>query len=380
LHNDVVIEDMIGAERLNDWLSVPHTVFANDPYWVAPLRLSEKERVSPRHNPFFKFGDATFFIAYRNGTPVGRISAQVNRLHLEQHGDSTGHFGFFDCIDDPLIAQALVAAASSWLRARGLKKIRGPMSLTINQEIGVLVDGFHAPPAFMMPHATSTMGKLLETAGLNKAMDVLCYRMSPKDPPPIVERLANLARASDQVSTRHFNMRRFNDEVRVALDVFNDAWSENWGFVPFDAAEIEHLAKEMRPIMRGKFGRIVEINGEPAAMMVVLPDLNNEIATFNGRLLPMNWLKLATAIYMDKWKTARILLLGIRKKYRRSHLAPAILSMLVSDYLVLGREYDLDWVEFSWILETNEPMVKLAETAAGPACKRYRVYEGDIAG
>lgn len=374
----IVIEEVVGKQRLNDWPDVPQAVYTNDPNWVAPLRLSEQERISPKHNPFFKFGEAAFFIAYKDGTPVGRISAQVNRLHLKEHDDATGHFGFFECIDDAQVARQLVAAAENWLSQRGLKRMLGPMSLTINQEVGLLVDGFESPPAFMMPHATPAMGRHLESAGLRKAMDVLCYRMSPKNTPPVFERLAGLITESDQIRIRELDKSRFKEEVRLTLDIFNDGWSDNWGFVPFQEAEVEYLAKEMRPIIRGKFGRIVEISGKPAAMMIVLPDLNHIIAPFGGRLLPFNWMKLASAIYNDMWKTARILLLGIRKQYRHTQLAPAILSLLASDFMALGRSYNLDWVEFSWILETNRPMISLAEAAAGPPCKRYRVYEKDI--
>ncbi len=209
-------------------------------------------------------------------------------------------------------------------------------------------------------------------------MDLLAYRMRPTNSPPGLERLARLALQSGRVKIRHFNMSTYADEVRLIFDIFNDGWSDNWGFVAFSKAEIDAMITQTRPIMRSKFGRIVEIDGVPSAMMVALPDLNRVLAPFKGRLLPLNWAKLVYAIWSDRWKTARIPLLGLRKTLRRTPLALAVLSLLVSEFLQLGRDYDLDWVEFSWILETNEPMVKLAELAAGSPSKVFRIYEAAL--
>ena len=372
---DVVVREVLGSRDVAAWLRVPHAIHAGDPHWVAPLDVSERQRISRTHNPFFKFGDAAFFLAFQGGQPVGRISAQVNHAHLAQHDDATGNFGFFTCCDDQAVADALVGTAAGWLRSRGMMRMVGPMSLSINEEPGALVDGFDTPPAFMMGHASRAAGRLLSDAGLSKAVDLFAYRMSPLVTPREIQRLARLAQQSERVFVRPFDMKHFGRDVRLVLDIFNDGWRENWGFVPFQDAEVEHLIREMRPIMRGKFGRIVEIDGRPAAMMVVLPDLNNVVAPFDGKLFPINWARLAHAVWRDRWRTARILLLGVRQEYRHTVLAPAILSMLASEYMELGRAYDLEWVEFSWILETNEPMRKLAELVAGPPCKTYRVYE-----
>lgn len=375
----VEIRPAEGGRALRDWLDVPERVFAGEASHVPPLRLVERQRVDPRHNPFFRHGEAAFFLVYRGGEPIGRISAQINLAHLERHQDQTGHFGFFDCIDDLAAAKGLVDAAGAWLRQRDLIRMQGPFSLAINQEAGLLVAGFDQPPALMMGQARPWADSLLQACGLTKVVDLNAYRMSPAQPPKRLERLADLARGTESIRIRQLDMHRFGEEVQLVFEIFNDAWSDNWGFVPIGDTEVAAIAAAMRPIMRGKFGLIAEIDGVPAAMLVVLPDLNRVIKSFRGRLLPFNWARLAAAIYADRWKTARIPLLGIRKAYRKSPQAPAVLSLLVAEILALGRTYDLDWVEFSWVLETNREMVALAEMAAGPACKVYRVYEKAIA-
>lgn len=374
----VVVRTLGNGAPLADWLRVPHVVFAGDACWIPPLDLAEKQRISRKHNPLFAAGDAAFFIAYRDGAPVGRISAQIDQRHLSHHRDATGHFGFFDCIDDLAVARSLTGAAVDWLRERGLARMVGPFNLSINEDIGLLVDGFDTPPAILTSHAPRWAGRLLDGCGFTIVVDVLAYRMNPAQQRTEIRRLAALAQRTGRVRIRTVDVARFRDELELLFDIFNDAWSDNWGFVPVGPAEIDAVARDMRPIIRGKFGRIAEIDGVPAAMMVVLPDINRVIAPFGGRLLPFNWVRLVHAIWADRWKTARIPLLGIRKAHRGTPIAAGVLSLLISDFVELGRAYDLDWIEFSWVLETNTQMVKLAELAAGPAVKRYRIYEKSL--
>jgi len=371
----IVVRQVAGPRDVRAWLEVPFVTFAGDPAWIAPLNLVERDRINPRKSPFFAFGEAAFFVAIRDGRPVGRISAQINRRHLEHYKDATGHFGFFNAIDDQSVATALVTAATTWLKARGLQRMIGPFNLTINEETGLLVSGFDIPPAILSSHARPWEGPLLEGCGLRKAADVLAYRMRPSATPNSIGRLAALARRSGHVAVRPLDMSKYAEEARTIFDIFNDAWSDNWGFIPVGDDEIRAMVRETRPFMQGKFGRIVEIDGAPAAMIIVLPDLNSTVADFRGRLLPFNWLKLLLAVRRDRWRTARIPLLGIREQYRGTPFAAAILSLLVHEIIELGRDYDLDWVEFSWVLEKNGPMTALAELAAGPPCKRYRLYE-----
>lgn len=373
--SDISIRRVESSADRRDWLRVPHVVFAGDPSWIAPLHMVEKQRISARHNPFFETGEAAFFVARRQGQVVGRISAQHSRRYLEHHRDATGQFGFFDCIDDVHVARALIDAAAAWLRACGLTRMIGPFNLSINEESGLLVEGFDHAPAIMTSHAPRYAGALLEGCDLRKAMDLLSYRVRPQNFPKQLHRLSKLAEQSERVRVRTIDMRKYADEVAIAFDIFNDAWSDNWGFVPIGRPEIDAMVRDTRPIMRGKFGYIAEIDGVPAAMMILLPDINAVIRSFGGRLLPFNWAKLVRAVWADQWTSARIPLLGIRKAFRGTPLAPAVLSLVIAQTIELSRTYDLGWIEFSWVLETNRAMTALGELSAGPPIKRHRIYE-----
>lgn len=362
------------ARRTKDWLAVPYAVFSGDPAWVPPLNVIERRRISRSHAPFFTFGDAELFVAYRADRPVGRISAQVNRRHLEFHGDRCGHFGFFDCIDDQDAAHALVDAAAAWLRKRGLSSMAGPMNFSLNEECGCLVAGFDTPPAMLMTHARPWTGLLLERAGLSKQIDLYAYRLAPKEMRRAIFDIADHARQRPGVSVRPFDMTRYAQEVRTLVDIFNDAWRHNWGFIPFSPAEIDALLAEMRPLIRGEYGRFVLLNDEPVGVMVGLPNINDAIAPFAGRLLPFNWLKLLWLLKRERIPTARVPLLGIRQAHQSTPIGGELLALLVAEFVQQLYNYDLDWVEFSWVLEINKPMVRLAERAAGPPVKTYRIY------
>jgi hypothetical protein len=367
----VAVED---RKTVGDWLAVPYAVFADDPAWVAPLNFLERRRISRKHAPFFTFGEARFFLAYRGGRPVGRISAQINRRHLERYRDDCGHFGFFDCQNDPDAAQALVGAAADWLRGRGMSRMVGPMNLSVNEECGCLVSGFDTAPAVLMTHARKWTGSLLEAAGLTKKIDLYAYRLTPGTLPRRVLEIAETARRTAGVSIRHFNVDRYADEVRTLIDIFNDAWSENWGFVPFSAAEIDALLAELRPLFRDHYGRFVLFNDVPVGFMLGMPNVNQAIAPFAGRLLPFNWLKLWWTLKREGIPTARVPLLGIAKAYQSTPMGGMLLALIISEFIAQMRSHNLEWVEFSWILETNKRMNNLARFAAGPPVKTYRIY------
>ena len=370
----VQIQPVLTARQRADWLGLPAAILSNDPHWVPPLQVLERRRFSPKSQPFFSFGEAQLLLAYRDGRAIGRISAQINRRHLAHHKDDTGQFGFFDCRDDPAAATALVEAAAAWLRSRGLRRMTGPFSFSINEEAGLLVDGFDHPPAILMGHGAPWYGALLEQAGMTKEIDLFAYRMRPSEVPGIVLRLAKLASRTGRVSVRRFDMRNYRAEIATLIDIFNDAWSDNWGFVPFSDAEIDALVSETRFLLRGKYGRILSLDGRPVGVMLALPDLNDVIAGFRGRLLPFGWARLLKAFRQERWRSARIPLLGLRKSERSTPLAPAMLALLIAEFINEARSYPLDWVEFSWVLETNRAMTTLADLAAGAPVKTCRVY------
>jgi hypothetical protein len=363
---------------VSDWIAVPPLVHANDPHFVRELDLKERMRVSRRFNPFFDFGEACLFVACRDGVPVGRISAQVNRLHRARHEATAGHFGFFACLDDQDAANALFDAARAWLAARGSSSISGPFSFSINEESGLLVEGFDEPAAMLMNQAMPFTGTLVERAGLSKVMDTFAFRVRGT---PEVQAFAKLAASAGQQASivlREVNVRRFEEEVRLIVDIFNDAWSDNWNFVPFSEGEIIAMARELKTFYAPGYGRFVEIDGRPIAFFLAMPDLNGVTARFGGRLLPFNWWRLIRDLRLKRFRSARVPLLGVRKAYQGSLLAAGILALLTDAFLKEARHYDLDWVEFSWVLETNRAMLNIAQLSAGPPVKRYRFYEGKI--
>ena len=373
--NDALRVEAVGsAKTRKDWLRVPYKVYAGDPAWVAPLDFIESQRITPRHNPFFSFAEVQLFVAYRGVEPVGRISAQINRRYLELYKDATGHFGFFDCVDDDEAATALVAAAGGWLKARGMARMEGPFNFSINQECGLLVSGFETPPAIMMTHARRWMGPGLEKAGMSKSVDMHAYRFDPATMPDRLRRLAKMARSSADVAVRKIDTGRFRQEVQILIDIFNDAWRDNWGFVPFSDAEVEAMIGEMKLFFRSNYGRIVLYKGRPAGVMVALPNINEAAADFGGALLPFNWARLLWWLWRENATTARVPLMGLRKEFQSSPLAAGMLALLVSEFVDESAEYPLQWIEFSWVLDANRPMKALAELAAGPPVKTYRIY------
>ena len=363
----------------NDWLAVPHIVFAGDPAFVPQLDIMETRRITPKHSPFFQFGEVALFVAKRDGKPVGRISAQVNRRHLEQHHDDTGHFGFFDCVDDQEAADGLIAAAAGWLRARGLKRMLGPCNFSLNDESGCLVAGFDTPPAILMPHGRRWFGDLLERAGLAKAMDLHAFRTAPGALPPQLEKMAARGQRMAGIALREFDMKCYRQEIELLVEIFNDAWSGNWGFVPFARAEIDALAAEMKPFFRNQNGRFLMINGKEIGVIAGLPDINGIVKDFGGKLLPFNWLKLILALKRETWRSARVPLMGIRREWHATQQAGLLLAMMLKSMTDQVRtHYRLDWVEYSWVLEINKPMMMLGEMLAGPPVKTYRIYEQAI--
>lgn len=373
------IAPVVSAADRADWLEVPKLVHRDDRWFTPQLDMQEKRRISKKTNPFFQFGDAQLFIARRGDALVGRVSAQINRRHLEVHKDQTGHFGFFDCLDDQEAASGLLKAAEDWLTARGMKRMVGPLNFSTNEEIGLQVDGFDSPAALLMTQARPWEGPLVEAAGFEKEMDVLAWRMKPSEALPAVNRLAKMSGESARLSVRHVDMKNYRSEVKTLIEIFNDAWSDNWGFVPFSPPEIDALISEMKPFFKGNYGRFVCLDGAPVGMMMALPNLNELIAGFGGKLLPFNWLHLLLGLKRERARSARIPLLGIAKSHRHTTLAPAMIALLVSEFLSESRKFELDWVEFSWILETNRAMTALATLAAGAPVKRYRIYRKALA-
>jgi hypothetical protein len=376
----IIVRAVGGGQTMKDWLAVPFTVYDGDPNWIAQLNILEKQRVSRKSAPFFTFGEAEFYVAYRGGVPVGRISAQINRHYLEVHRDNTGHFGFFECIDDWDVASALIEAASAWLKSRGMTRMAGPFTLSINEECGCLIAGFDSPPAMLMPHGRPWFGHFLEKAGLTKVIDLFAYRTKPTGVPSRIEQLAiRAAERFGNISLRQFDMRRYRADIDLLIDIYNDAWSKSWGFVPFSRAEIDALATELHPFFRAEYGRFLMIDGKEVGVAVGIPDVNGIIAPFHGRLLPFNWAKLLWGLRTEKAKSVRIPFLGVRQAWQTTPLGSSLVVLLVRDLTMQAvTRYNIDWAEYSWVRETDPRMMALGEATAGPPAKTYRIYERAI--
>jgi hypothetical protein len=365
-------ETKIGG-KLNDFLNVVDYIYRGDPNYVRPLDMETKDRLSPK-NPFFEHADGVVFTAYRNGWCVGRITAQVDREHLARYNDDVGTFGFIDTIDDEEVAKALLDAASNWLRARGMKSIRGPLSLSVNEEMGCLVDGFDTPPMIMMPHHRAYQGGLIEKAGFTKLKDAYAWRYQVGDIPPRARRAHDEIEAMPEIKSRHVDMKNLDADLRIIMDVYNDAWSDNWGFVAMTERELSKMAADLKLIAVPELSYITEIDGEPAAVALALPNLNELIADMKGKLV-MNLPKLLWRLKVVGPHSARLIILGIRKKYRNQRKYAAISAYLYAKMNAAGKRLGLSWGELSWTLEDNAPVNAGIKLMGGKIYKTYRIFE-----
>ena len=361
---------------LKRFLEVPFAIFRDDPNWVPPLQAERIRHLDPRHNPWFDHAKARFFIAERQGAAVGRISAQIDQLHLARHKDGAGQFGFIDAVDDAAVFAKLVDAAAAWLAAHGATCMRGPFSLSINDETGLLVDGFDRPPAVMMGHARPWYGPRLEALGLTRAMDMLAYDYDMTQPvPPRMAALVNKAMKRGELEIRPLSRRHLDRDLAIIMDIFNDAWADNWGFVPMTEAEIAQLGQTLRVLVSGDYVAIASWRGEPAAMAVSLPDINGAIHDLGGSLLPLGWARLLWRVFVLRPKAVRLPLMGVRKRYQRSAAGSALALAVVFRLRDTHVKRGVARAELSWILEDNLAMRRMIETMGAVAYKTYRVYE-----
>jgi hypothetical protein len=365
-------ETKIGG-KLNDFLNVVDYIYRGDPNYVRPLDMETKDRLSPK-NPFFEHAEGAIFTAYRNGWCVGRVTAQVDREHLARYNDDVGSFGFIDTIDDEEVAKALLDAAGNWLRARGMKRIRGPLSLSVNEEIGCLVDGFDMPPMIMMPHHRAYQGGLIEKAGFTKLKDAYAWRYQVGELPPRARRAHDEIEAMPEIKSRHVDMKNLDADLRIIMDVYNDAWSDNWGFVAMTERELSKMAADLKLIAVPELSYITEIDGEPAAVALALPNLNELITDMKGKLV-MNLPKLLWRLKVVGPHSARLIILGIRKKYRNQRKYAAISAYLYAKMNAAGKRLGLSWGELSWTLEDNAAVSAGIKLMGGKIYKTYRIYE-----
>ncbi|HOX67757.1 MAG: dATP pyrophosphohydrolase [Burkholderiaceae bacterium] len=361
--------------ELDRFIKLPARLYAGDPAFVAPLVMERREALSPTKNPYFAHAETQFWLARRDGRDVGRISAQIDRLVTDP---DVGHFGMIVAEDDAEVFAALFAAAEGWLRARGKRRIMGPFNLSINEETGLLIDGFDAPPVMLMGHDPRYAGPRIEALGYAKAKDLIAYMYDIDHELPAAARRKIDSRKATALTVRRLDMQRYREEFDTVTAIFNDAWSQNWGFIAFTEAEIAHMAKSLKMLIDPNCVAIVEMNGEAIGFGIALPNLNELIADFGGNLLPFNWIKLMYRLRRGA-RTARVPLMGIRRSCSTS-FAGGLAPFLVIDALRKGlRAKGVKQVELSWILEDNRPMRHVIEALGANPYKTYRVYEKTLA-
>ncbi len=361
-----------GKSALKDFIHLLWPLYQDDPMWVPPLLLDRRMQLSPS-NPYFDHVKYCSWIALRNGNPVGRISAQIDRLYLERHQNATGFFGMLEAEDNALTFQILLKTAERWLQKQGMQRSSGPFNLSINQELGLLVNGFDTPPSVMMGHAHPYYSHRIEENGYRKEKDLLAYIIDSNF--ASVDKIRTIAtRAKNRVLIRSLQKSNFNKELQVIRDIFNDAWSGNWGFTPWTDKEFEHLGKDLKMIVKEELVSIAEVDGEPAAFLVVLPNLNEVIRDLNGRLLPFGWLKMLWRLKVKYPKTARIPLMGVRRRYHDTMLGAALAFAVIDGIREPAIGLGIKELELSWILEDNMGMRNIIESISGRVYKTYRIY------
>lgn len=363
------------AER-RAFLAFPERLYRDDPHWIAPLRFEESQRVFG-NNPLFEHAAARAWLAWRGGRPVGRITAQIDRLQQEVYGEPVGLFGMLEAEDDPRVFAALFAAAEAWLQAAGCTRVLGPFNLSINEEIGLLVEGFDVPPFVMMGHGRRYYPARVLEQGYRSVQELLTYTIAPDfEAPVVMTRLA--ARVAGEVSVRPLRRKQLHAELEILRDLFNDAWAHNWGFVPFTPAEFRALGKVLAALLPDDQVQIAELRGRPVAFIVALPNVNEAARDLGGRLLPWGWAKLLWRLKVRGLRSARVPLMGVRREFQQSRLGPT-LAFLVIDAVRKGlTRRGVETVEMGWILEGNSGMRNIIETIGGAVYKRYRVYQKDL--
>lgn len=367
----------VTSDRLMmDFIKLPWSLYNDDPCWVPPLILERKWHLSVK-NPYFEHADFQAWVARRGQQIVGRISAQVDQLHLQQYQDDTGFFGFLESEDNAETFRALFGAAEGWLRQKGMSRIRGPFSLSINDECGLLVDGFDSSPPIMLAHALPYYGARVEEQGFEKVQDLFAYRVDPEVPHS--RHLDALKkRVAGRVHVRTMRRDRFAEDLEIIKDIFEDAWSENWGFVPFTEKEFAELGKNLKLLVDSDSVRIAEVDGEPAAMIVMFPNINEIIKDLDGRLFPFGWLKLLWRLKVVGAKSSRIPLMGVRRRYQGSRLGATLALMVIAPLHELARQRGVNEVDMSWILEQNQGVRNIIESLGSTLYKKYRIYQKDM--
>ena len=351
------------------------------PHAVPQIRSEQIELVDPAKNPFFGHARVQLFIAYRGSRPVGRISAHIDELALampaeQGFGPDTGFFGYFDAEDED-VARALLAAAEAWLVGEGMRRVLGPISLSIWEEPGLLVRGQDHAPMIMMGHHPAHYAGWIEAAGFTRAKTLYTYDLDVTRPfPPLIQRIVQSGQKNARINVRRVRKAEWDAEVATILAILNDAWSDNWGFVPFTPAEVAHAGKKLRPIIHEELNMIAEVDGRPVAFMLTFPDINDALAKIKGKLFPFGWFHMLRWLRHPKGAGMRVPLMGVLKELHNSRLASQLAFMMIETIrLEANAKFQSKRGEIGWILDDNQGMVAIAETIQSQINREYAIYE-----
>jgi hypothetical protein len=379
--NDLVITPVTSKADRKAFVDLPWRLYANDPNWIPPLKDEVYGLITPGKNPFFGHAEAQYFLARRGGTVVGRISAHIDRLALAQPveqgmGPGAGNFGLFEA-EDAETGAALIATAEDWLRAKGMTRVLGPISLSIWEEPGLLIQGFDHPPTVMMGHNSPAYQAMVEGAGYQPVKQLKTYELDiTQEFPPLIQRIVQSGEKSSRINIRKVDKSKFDEEAAIILRILNDAWGNNWGFVPITDEEVAFTGKKLKPIVYEDLIMIAELEGEPVAFMMTLPDLNEALKPLNGSLFPFGWAKLLWWLRKPKVRTMRVPLMGVVQRLQSSRMASQLAFMMI-EYIRRAAiaNYGATRGELGWVLDDNQGMNAVAEAIESKVNKIYQVYE-----
>ena len=362
------------------FVDVEFKLNASDPNWVPPLRMEALELVTPGKNPFYEHAEQQLYIAERDGKAVGRISEHIDHqltgMPAEQGGGpGVGNWGMMEAESEE-VAQALIGTAEEWLRTKGMTSVMAPISCSMWEKPGLLVQGHDHPPTVEMGHANPAYQGWIEAMGYGGIKDLFTYDLDiTKDFPPLVQRIVQSGERNARIRIRRVDKKKFDQEAALILSILNEAWSENWGFVPITANEVAYTGKKLKPIVFEDLIRVPEVDGEPVAFMMTWPDLNELTADLNGKLFPFNWIKLLSRLKKPQVRTMRVPLMGVVKKLQATRLASQLAFMMI-EYIRRDAvaNFGASRGEIGWILDDNQGMRSIAETIDAKVNKVYRIY------
>ena len=378
---EIVIDPVSGKQGRAEFVDLGRAFAAREPHYVPQIRAEQLELVDPAKNPFFGHAKAQLFIARRDGKAVGRISAQVDELALQMpaeqgFGPGVGMFGYFDA-EDAQVAKALLSAAEDWLRAEGMARVLGPISMSIWEEPGLLVKGQDHPPMIMMGHHPAHYRDWLVNDGYGLAKRLLTYDLDvSQEFPPLIQRIVKSGKGNDRITVRHVDKSRWDEDAAIVLNILNDAWSHNWGFVPFTPEEVAYAGKKLKPIIKEPLNMIAELDGKPVAFMLTFPDINDVLKRIDGKLFPFGWFHMLRWLNNPKGAGMRVPLMGVLSELHNSRVASQLAFMMISEIREeASRLYGSKRGEIGWILDDNQGMVAIADAIESKVNREYEIYE-----